>query len=159
MVNDQVKFYWEFSDDIFIGKNIVEKDNSIIFYPLPDIGPFSLYLFDWTLEIPTGTISKDRFRYLGGYFFPEKMININLTVPKAKKGIVKFNTSFDNLCHGFYYNEFYNFVTNQYYDSNSNWFAVGDLKGSGTAIEFASNNIAIIDNDNNLICIYAKLYF
>ena len=158
MEEKQIKFYWKESDDIFIGRNIVCSDNSIIFEPSVDVGAFGLYLFKWIIEIPTGTIGKNNFRYLGGYFFDDRVKKQKLTIPAAKKGQIYFNANFP-LMHGFYYNDYVPFKQQMYFDQLTNWFAVGDLTRKGSAIEFASNNIAIINDNKDLVAVYAKLFF
>ncbi len=152
-----MKFYWELSDEIFEGKNYIYDDKSIIFEPRLDIGNFGLYLFDWSIEIPTGTIGKNIFRYLGGYFFEKQAEKRKLIIPESKKGIIKLE-SINELGDGVYYSDFYDFSKKTYYDKETGWFLVGDINAKGNAIEFASNNIAIISSNNDLLAIYAKLF-
>ena len=152
-----VKFFWEQTDEIFVGKNLVCYDNSIVFLPNVDSGPFDLYLYGWKIFIATGSIGVNHFRYLSGYFLKDEVILSNLNIPKSIKGIVKFKTDFE-IFHGIYYNDFFPFVQNMYYDKDTQWLALGDINCVGNAIEFATNNIAVINENNDLVAIYVKLF-
>lgn len=160
MEKKRIEFNWKKVEKIPQGKNIIYEDHSIVFEPQLDVGPFGLYLYDWTFEIPTGTIGKNQLRYLGGYFFPKackKKRKIN--IPNSIKGIVTISSNFE-LGDGVYYNEINSqFITESYFDEESNWLWIGDISAQGRAIEIASNNIIIVNSQKELIAVCAKLFY
>lgn len=156
--NVYIGFQWKKVDEIFRGHNIVRKDNSIIFEPVDDGASFVLYFYDGTSGLAVDLYNGGILKSFNGYFSPEFVEIRPLVVPSAKKGVIRMLTDAP-LMHGLYYTQGNNsFVQRTSYDPSTGWYVVGNRLANGTAVEFAENNIAVFDEDDNIVAVYAKLF-
>ncbi len=157
-MREKIEIRFEYCDDIFSGKSILTRDQSIVFEPSPQICSFSVHLYDWSFELTTQCISEHSYLIcyalanLGFYNCETE----SLTIPKAKRGRVSIHLSFPH-ADGIYYSDYVPFSCKKYYDPQKKIYAVGDINSTGSTIEFANGQFAVIDELARLTTVYICL--
>ena len=155
----KIKFLIKYCDNIVNGKTKLENDGSIVFHSSVAIEAFSLYPYHWSLELTTKKINNKQYmiQYAMGALGLINCIQKQLKIPMSHKGRIYIDFPIPIEADGIYYNQYAEFVEKKYFDRRNNILAIGDIETTkGVCVEFASNQYAFINENNELKAIYIK---
>jgi hypothetical protein len=97
-------------------------------------------------------VNDNRIVQLWGFCGYNEWIKSNYDVPLRKAGFLKV---LDDLEYGFAYKITENNLP-VFVNTQTGWVCIGDPEGSGSAVEFIKNCVAVIGNDNEFISLWLK---